>query len=123
MRNIGKINKNLFVLLVCAPLIGGCGASVGRNYVANDKDLVISDFEQIKVGMRESEVVSILGLPGSYGIDEDGRFFLHYMEVSSTVVAGNLGTGIAGSTTTNGFEGWVYFNNGKSIDMKVKQWQ
>lgn len=123
MRNIGQINKNLLALLVCAPLIGGCGGAVGRSYVANDKDLVISDFEQVKVGMRESEVVSILGLPGSYGVDEDGRFFLHYEEIHRTSVAGRLGLGTAISIATNGFEGWVYFNNGRLIDMKVKQWQ
>lgn len=42
------------------------------------KDITLADTEKIKPGMKEDEVISLLGSPISFGIDDEGRDYLHY---------------------------------------------
>lgn len=120
-----KILINFFWFFSFIAVLSGCAA--GNTYVANDKDLVIEDFSNIHVGMSEQQVIETLGLPLSFGFNEEGRF-LHYAEIHTTSVAGvivlPLAAGGVNSTVIKGFESFIYFDeNLKVKNVQIKKWQ
>ena len=63
-----------FVLL---PLLCGCVNFVSMKGIAA-RDITLSDTDKITIGMHEKQVISILGSPQTFGIDDQGREYLHY---------------------------------------------
>lgn len=120
--------KKLFIpiILLLPVLLGGCAG--GHSYIENDKDLELDYFKSITFGMDESKVIEILGLPIKYGIDEEERNYLHYVEINSLQFIAILllpgASGSASTTVIQGFEGRIYLDDDKKVvDVHVKEWQ
>jgi hypothetical protein len=58
-------------------LLSGCVNFMSMKGTAT-RDITIGDVEKIKPGVGEKQVISILGSPQSFGIDDEGREYLHY---------------------------------------------
>lgn len=72
MAKLAKVTA--FILLA---LLSGCVNFMSMKGTGT-RDITIGDVDKIKPGMGEKQVISILGSPQSFGIDDEGREFLHY---------------------------------------------
>lgn len=68
------VKVSAFILLT---LLVGCVNFMSMKG-AGTRDITISDVDKIKPGMDEKQVISILGSPQSFGLDDEGREYLHY---------------------------------------------
>jgi hypothetical protein len=76
----------------------------------------INELDKIKVGMTEKEVVALFGTPQSFGLDDQGREFIHFenWKVSRTegaFVVPFIGA-ISADTSLKGIVFQVYLKDG-----------
>lgn len=76
----------------------------------------INDLDKVKAGMTEKEVVALFGPPQSFGLDDQGRHFIHFenWKISRTeesFVAPFIGA-LSADTTINGLVFEVYLKDG-----------
>lgn len=101
-------------LLVGVIALGGCatGSSV---HTSIDKEFQFADVQRIVPGMKESEVVNILGRPNAFGADEKGNRYLLYLITKFSGTTGMVILPAAGgsitSVTSKGFELRIQIRN------------
>lgn len=77
----------------------------------------INDLDKVKAGMTEKEVVALFGPPQSFGIDDQGRHFIHFenWKISRTeesFAAPFIGAISADTTIKKGLAFEVYLKDG-----------
>lgn len=104
-------------VLLSAVVLSGCIDINFMNIRApGSKEITLADVEKVKPGMNEGEVISLLGPPISFGIDDEGRDYLHYETAKISLVDQSTLVpffGIASRTAeTKGFTFNVYLQSG-----------
>lgn len=105
--------------LLCCIALAGCAVGGGRLNLEADRRFELRVLDAVSTGMPEAEVVTTLGLPVAFGVDERGRRYLQYNLYSfgSSVFA--AGTGPIGvnammiQSTATGFEARVFIEGGR----------
>lgn len=103
------MRKNTFkvISIFLFPLIL-LGCATATTTMRAEKRFQFSEIDKIHQGMKEEEVVKLLGKPAAAGVDEQGREYLLYQQTGvKTNVAILPGYGSASSVPT-GFEIRVY---------------
>jgi len=94
------------------------GCSTGTIMVRAKKKFQFSEIEKIHQGMKEEEVIKLLGKPTAVGIDEQNREYLLYQQIGvkqSTVMTPTITIGYAHWSTSmvpTGFEVRIYIKEG-----------
>ena len=112
MRKVNSAGLALFA----AVALGGCGVVMGSFKMAADREFPLSEVSKVQPGMREGEVVELLGKPAAFGIDDQGCPYLAYNRTRQSVRGGMITGPGAGAVTASarltGFEVRVYLRDG-----------
>jgi outer membrane protein assembly factor BamE (lipoprotein component of BamABCDE complex) len=106
-----KIVKAAIAILGISLLVG-CSAGTASIKTSADKDFEFNDVNKIKPGMREAQVVELLGKPSAFGTDEKGRQYLLYHRTSVSSSAVMAATVVSASSLTKGFEVRIHLKDG-----------
>ncbi len=60
------------------------------------------DLDKIRTGMTEKEVVTLFGPPQSFGIDDQGRYFIHFENWKFFRTEGSFVVPFVGAISTDG---------------------
>ena len=110
------MSRHVSIVFILLPaLLCGC-VNLMSMQGPEDKIVRAGDIDAITPGMTEKQVVSRLGNPVSFGVDEDGREYLHYetWKFSRTEKAAMIPFIGVISTSANfsGFISNIYINDG-----------
>jgi hypothetical protein len=76
----------------------------------------INDLDKLKAGMTEEEVVALFGPPQAFGIDDQGRHFIHFENAKISRTEGSFVVPFVGAisadTTITGIVLEVYLKDG-----------
>lgn len=79
-------------------------------------EIGINDLDKLHAGMTEKEVVALFGPPQSFGIDDQGRHFIHFENAKISRTEGSFAVPFVGAisadTTITGIVLEVYLKDG-----------
>lgn len=87
--------------LMMLALLPGCVNFVSIKGTDFSRDIALSDADKIKPGMTEKQVVTLLGSPSSFGIDDQGREYLHYEAAKVSRIEGSVAVPFIGVLSTS----------------------
>lgn len=97
-------------------LLSGCGVISGSIKISTDKEFPFSEITKVTPGMKESEVISLLGKPTAFGMNDKARYYLKYQQTTTATRTTMLtGPGIGTLTqkqAAHGFEVEIYLKDG-----------
>lgn len=111
------MRKNIFkgITISLFPLILlGCATATTTMRV--EKKFQFSEIDKIHQGMKEEEVIGLLGKPTAVGVDEQGREYLLYQQTgyktSETMIPLPGYAHMSATTVPTGFELRIYLKEG-----------
>jgi hypothetical protein len=106
--------KIMTSLLASALTLGGC-PTISTVRTSVDKEFQFADVQRVVPGMKESEVITLLGRPKAFGMDEQGKRYLIYQVTKISGTTGSISTPLAMGATTSvasrGFELRIQIRN------------